>query len=314
MTKKIVVALGGNALIRNGDSTAEAQQRVADATARQLVPLILAGNQLVVVHGNGPQVGNIVLQQEAAEDEQVPSLPLDTCVAMSQGSIGYWLQQAFLDELRKFNSKTKVATVITQVLVDQNDEAFNSPSKTIGPFYKNENDIKKEASIKGFKYVEDAGRGYRRVVPSPAPIEIIETEIINGIVSSGNVVIAAGGGGVPVIMTESEGLKGVEAVIDKDLSAATLADKMNADVLVILTAVDNISINYKTAHEKALDKVSPKELDKYIEQNQFAPGSMLPKVEACINFVNKKDRTAVVGSLEKAKQVVELRSGTIITF
>ncbi|MEI6850786.1 MAG: carbamate kinase [Candidatus Saccharibacteria bacterium] len=312
--KRIVVALGGNALQKKGEASAEAQQKTADETARQLASLVKDGYQIVVVHGNGPQVGNIVIHEEAVNTSDVPSLPLDSCVAMSQGSIGYWLQQALTDELRKDGLNNTVVTLVTQMLVDKNDAAFNNPSKPIGPFYKTKDEATVQANARGFVVKEDAGRGWRRVVPSPKPIEIIEKDAINKLIESGIVVIAAGGGGVPVIMTENEGLHGIEAVIDKDFSAAVVADLINADKLVILTAVDAAMINYGKPDQQSIGEIDKATMQEYVLQGHFSSGSMLPKVQAALQFVNKPGRTAVIASLEHATEAVGGSIGTIIKY
>ncbi|MDK2899495.1 MAG: carbamate kinase [Patescibacteria group bacterium] len=312
--KRIVIALGGNALQRKGEASAESQQKIADETARQLAPLVMDGYRIVIVHGNGPQVGNIVIHEEAINTDDVPSLPLDSCVAMSQGSIGYWLQQALTDELRKKELDNTVVTLITQMLVDKNDMAFKNPSKPIGPFYVTKEKAMIQSATRGFVVKEDAGRGWRRVVPSPKPIEIIEKDAIKVLINSGAVVIAAGGGGVPVFMTKDEGLHGIEAVIDKDFSAAVLADLIDANKLIILTSVDAAMLNYGKPNQQMIGKIDRSKMQSYIADAQFSSGSMLPKVQAALQFVNKPGRTAVIASLEKAAEAVDGNIGTIIHF
>jgi carbamate kinase len=312
MPSTIVVALGGNALQRKGEASANAQQRVARSTAAQLVPLIQDGHRLVIVHGNGPQVGNIVLHEEAINTPEVPTLPLDSNVAMSQGLIGYWLQQALTDELRKVDLRNPVVTLVTRVRVDEDDPAFTNPTKPIGPFYKTENEAKNAAAERDFIVREDAGRGWRRVVASPLPKEIIEIDTIHQLTKSGAVVVAAGGGGVPVI-SKSTGYEGIEAVIDKDFSAAVLADTIDADRLIILTTVDSAMINYGTPEQTALGEVTSEEMRQYAADNQFASGSMLPKVMAALQFVEENDsRRAVIASLDTVAMAVEGKSGTEI--
>ena len=237
--KTVVVALGGNALQKQGEASAHAQQRVADATARHLVPLILSGYRLVIVHGNGPQVGNIVLHEESINTAEVPTFPLDTCVAMSQGAIGFWLQQALIDEFSRRHMHSVASTVVTQVVVDKDDTAFKDPTKPIGVFYKTKDAASAAANGRGFVFKEDAGRGWRRVVPSPKPLRIVEEYTVKAMLDAGVTVITGGGGGVPVVETTDEGLEGVEAVVDKDFTAAVVADAVDAEALVILTAVDN---------------------------------------------------------------------------
>jgi len=310
--KRIVIALGGNALQRKGEAGAAAQQKIADQTARQLAPLVKDGYQIVIVHGNGPQVGNIVIHEEAVNTADVPTLPLDTCVAMSEGSIGYWLQQALTDELRKDGLENTVVTLVTQMLVDENDPGFKDPTKPIGPFYETEEIARQQAEKRGFVVKEDAGRGWRRVVPSPEPIEAVEKGAISQLINEGTIVIAAGGGGVPVVMNDDEGLKGVEAVIDKDFSAAVVADLIDADRLIILTGVGGAMLNFGQADQQPIGRTSVAAMGEYVSQGQFAPGSMLPKVQAAIKFVNKPGRTATIASLDDVTGAIAETSGTII--
>ena len=308
---KIVIALGGNAL---GKDPKE-QLRLLEGVARIIVDLIKQGNQIVLTHGNGPQVGQILLAMDYSANSSAgtPDMPFPECGSMSQGYIGYQLQQCLQDELERQHIKKNCATLITQVLVDPKDEAFNNPTKPIGMFYTKEeaDSIVKE---KGYTFVEDSGRGYRRVVPSPKPIDIIEKDIIRQLVDNDNIVICAGGGGIPVIKTDKiELLEGIAAVIDKDRSAALLADQIKADVLLILTSVDKVSIHYNTDNQINLDTLTVEEANKYIKENEFAKGSMLPKIEACLDFVTKNDKNkAIIGSLEHAKEAIEGTSGTII--
>lgn len=311
---RIVIALGGNALQKKGEASAADQQRIAAETARQLVPLIAQGYQIVIVHGNGPQVGDILLHEEAINTVEVPTLPLDSCVAMTQGSIGYWLQQAINNELRSENIARSVATVVTQVVVDINDPALEDPSKPIGPFYATEPEARAAAKSRGFIVKEDAGRGWRRVVPSPIPKSIVEKPIIETLINDGFIVIAAGGGGVPVIETD-QGLRGVEAVIDKDMSAAVLADIVNADQLLILTSVDAVTIHFRTPEEEPLHSISCEDMRKYCDAGEFSAGSMLPKVLASIDFVEKQrgSRKAIIASLETVQAALDGNSGTVIS-
>jgi len=312
MSSTIVVALGGNALQRKGEATAEAQERVAAETAAQLVPLINAGNTLVIVHGNGPQVGNIILHEEAINTLEVPTLPLDSAVAMSQGLIGYWLQKALVNELAAARINKRVVSLVTQAVVDADDPAFQNPTKPIGPFYDTEAEARKVANERKFQVREDAGRGWRRVVPSPLPIDIIEKATVQDLSSSGAIVIAAGGGGVPVVATK-QGYLGTEAVIDKDAAAAVLADALEADTLLVLTSVDAVMLHYGTADQLELHDVSSSDLGQYIEQGEFAPGSMLPKVQAALRFVDSHpNRRAVIGSLANAQAAIAGASGTTI--
>ena len=302
---KYVVSLGGNALGNNAEEQKEALIKVADA----IVDLIKDKNEVAIVHGNGPQVGMINLAFETSKE--TPNMPFPECGAMSEGYIGYHIQNALCNCLKEKGINKTVSTIITQVLVDPNDPLFLNPSKPIGSFYSKE-EAEKIASEKGYIMKEDAGRGYRRVVPSPLPIDIIEKESINTLMKSGQVVICAGGGGIPVIKKDNK-LEGVAAVIDKDYASSKLADLIDANCLVILTAVDNVYINFKKENEKKLDNVSIKELEKYLSEGHFAKGSMYPKVQACINFVKSgKNKTAIIASLENAKEAFKEKAGTII--
>ena len=253
---KIVVALGGNALQKDGEATAHEQELVAHQTVKQLIPLIKAGHQLVVVHGNGPQVGNIVLHEEAINTPSTPTMPLHAAVGMTQGMIGFWLQKAFNEELSKNQIPHQAATLVTQVEVSSSDIAFQNPTKPIGPFY-SEEEAQAAAHDKGYTVKEDAGRGYRRVVPSPKPIQILETPTIKNLLNNKTIVIAAGGGGIPVQKTEDGGFKGVDAVIDKDFAAELLAREIGADTLLILTAVENVMINFGQESQEKLEQITP---------------------------------------------------------
>lgn len=310
--EKIVVALGGNALQASGKpATAEAQLEVVKDTTRYIADLIGEGYKVVIAHGNGPQVGRIVLQNEAANDI-TPAMPFDVCGAMSQGMIGYHIQQALKNELQKRGNKKAVSTIVTQVVVDKEDSAFKNPTKPIGPFYTEEeaNLLKKE---KGYDIVEDAGRGFRRVVASPIPKRIVEIDTVETLVDSGAVVITVGGGGIPVIEENGE-LKGVAAVIDKDLASEKLAEDLDADTLLILTAVDKISLNFRKPNQVDLDDITVAEAKKYIEEGHFASGSMLPKVEAAIKFAEyKKGRVAIIASLDNCLEAVKGKQGTRIS-
>ena len=309
--RKIVVALGGNAILSN-DASAKAQQQALAETAEYLVKFIENGDDLVISHGNGPQVGNLLLQQNAANSSKNPAMPLDTCVAMTQGSIGYWMQNALSHALEKRNLTKQVVSLITQVVVDEADSAFKSPSKPIGPFL-TEVEAKAEMERSGVIFKEDAGRGWRKVVPSPKPISIKEHVVINQLVENGVIPITVGGGGIPVIKKDNE-LRGVEAVIDKDFASQKLAELIQADLLVILTGVDNVYVNFNKPNQQQLSEVSIEEMKGYIAENQFAAGSMLPKVEAAIAFVeNSKDGKAIITSLENIEFVLTQGAGTIIT-
>lgn len=308
---KIVVALGGNAL----GKTPEEQLYLLKKVAKVIVELVKKGEKIVLTHGNGPQVGQILLAMEYSSNSEAktPNMPFAECGSMSQGYIGYQLQQCLQDELERQKIVKNCATLITQVLVDPNDEAFKNPTKPIGMFYSKE-EAEKIKKKKGYQLVEDSGRGYRRVVPSPEPIDIIEKEVIRQLVDNDNIVIAVGGGGIPVIKTDKiELLEGIEAVIDKDKSGSLLAKEIGADRLLILTSVDKVYLNYNTDNQVAVDTLTIDEATKYINEGQFAKGSMLPKIEACINFVNSSDdNLAIISSLEKANEAINGKTGTVI--
>ena len=305
---KVVVALGGNAL---GKSPAE-QLELVKNTASSLIGLISAGNEVVISHGNGPQVGQINLGMSyAAEHGQSAAFPFPECGAMSQGYIGYHLQQSLQNELHKRGMTKEVATIVTQIVVDPADSAFQNPTKPIGAFYTKE-EANSIAEDKGYIFKEDAGRGWRQVVPSPTPKRIVELNSIKTLIEANELVIAGGGGGVPVVETE-EGLKGVPAVIDKVRSSALLADNVGADKLIILTAVDYVAINFNKPDQKNLEDISVEEAKKYIDEGQFAAGSMLPKVQACMSFVEgHPEREAIITSLSGLDAALTGQLGTVI--
>ena len=306
---RIVIALGGNAL----GNTPYEQLELVTETAKPIVDLIEAGNEVIIAHGNGPQVGMINLAMSAAAEAGAvkSDMPFPECGAMSQGYIGYHLQNAIGNELVKRGINKPVATIVTQVLVDENDGAFQKPTKPIGAFYTKEQ-ADEIAATKGFTMVEDAGRGYRRVVPSPKPVDVVEKDVVEAVVNSGAVVITVGGGGIPVIREGSK-LSGTPAVIDKDFASELLAEQLDADMLIILTAVEKVAINFNKPDQKGLDDLTPAEAYKYMEENQFAKGSMLPKVQAAVKFAESKaGRTALITLLEKAKDGIEGKTGTRI--
>lgn len=308
--KKIVIALGGNAIL-SSDASAKAQQQAVEETAKYLVEFIKQGHQLIISHGNGPQVGNLLLQQAAANSEKNPAMPLDSCVAMTEGSIGYWLQNALQNQLEQHGLEKDILSVVTQVVVNKEDPAFKNPSKPVGPFLTKE-EVETEAAS-GAVFIEDAGRGWRKVVPSPKPQTIKEAAAIKAMIEQEIIVICAGGGGIPVVQTE-HGLKGTEAVIDKDFASEKLAELIQADLFIILTGVDFVYINYNTPEQKKLTKVQISDLKQYMNEGQFAPGSMLPKIEAAITFVeNQPNGKAVITSLENLQELLEGESGTVIT-
>ncbi len=307
MGKRIVIALGGNAL----GNTPYEQLALVTETAKPIVDLIEQGNEVIIAHGNGPQVGMINLgMATAAEAKAIKSdMPFPECGAMSQGYIGYHLQNAIGNELAARGMKKDVATIVTQVLVDENDPAFQNPTKPVGAFYDKET-AERIAKEKGYTMVEDAGRGYRQVVPSPKPIDVIEKNTVNALIKDGCVVITVGGGGIPV-MRKNGKLYGTPAVIDKDFASAKLAELVHADALVILTAVDRVCINWGKPNQQSLDEMSVADAEKYCEEGHFAPGSMLPKVKAAISFA-KTGGTAIIASLENAGKAVKGESGTVV--
>ncbi len=305
---KIVVALGGNAL----GNTVEEQLDKTKVAAKAVADLVADGHEVILVHGNGPQVGQIRLAFENGYKEKIaPFMPFAECIALSQGYIGYHLQQSLDKELTSRGIKKPVVTVLTQVVVDKNDPAFNNPTKPVGGYYTKE-EAEALMAKSDDKYVEDAGRGYRRVVPSPKPMDIHEKDTIKTLVDAKTLVIACGGGGIPVYY-EGDDYKGVDSVIDKDFAAAKLADLLNCDSLFVLTAVDRVCIDYNKPTQKEISEMNIADCEKYIGEGQFAPGSMLPKVEAAMQFVQGgTNRRAIIGSLEKAKASINGESGTAI--
>jgi len=310
--KKLVIALGGNALQEAGQpATAEAQLAIVHKTSRYIADIIEQGYQVAVAHGNGPQVGRIVLQNETAADV-TPAMPFDVCGAMSQGYIGYHIQQGLAEALRQRGNASEVVTVITQVIVDESDPKFRNPSKPIGKFY-SEDEAKALAAEKGFVMKEDAGRGWRRVVASPVPVDIVELSAVECLFNNGYVVVTVGGGGIPVVRDEMGNLFGTAAVIDKDLASEKLAECLGADTLLILTAVEKVCLNYNKPDQKDLDTITAAEAKEYMAEGHFAPGSMLPKMEAALKFVESKPgRRAIITSLEMATAALAGRAGTIL--
>ncbi|MCQ2447524.1 MAG: carbamate kinase [Oscillibacter sp.] len=307
MSKRIVIALGGNAL----GNTAQQQLQLVQETARPIADLITSGNEVIIAHGNGPQVGmiNTGLSSAAEQGSIQADMPFPECGAMSQGYIGYHLQNALGNELRDRGLKKDVATVVTQVLVDEHDPAFRHPTKPVGAFYDKET-ADRIANEKGYTMVEDSGRGYRQVVASPKPVDVIEQNTIRSLVDNGCVVITVGGGGIPVIRKNGK-LLGTPAVIDKDFASAKLAELLDADLLIILTAVEKVAINFGKPDQKNLDRLTPQEARRYMDEGQFAPGSMLPKVQAALQFAESKPgRTALITLLDKAADGIAGRTGT----
>ncbi|RKD33146.1 carbamate kinase [Thermohalobacter berrensis] len=307
---RIVVALGGNAL----GKTPKEQLELVKNTAKPIVDLIQGGNEVIIAHGNGPQVGMINLAMETASNNGAgtPEMPFPECGAMSQGYIGYHLQNAIREELLNREMNTPVATVVTQVIVNEDDPAFENPTKPIGAFY-SEEEAKKLEEEKGYIMKEDSGRGWRRVVPSPKPVDVAEKETVKTLVENGHIVITVGGGGIPVI-AKGNSLVGVPAVIDKDFASEKIAEILDADIFIILTAVEKVSLNFGKPNQKDLAKMTTEEAKKYIEEGHFAAGSMLPKVEAASKFAESKEgRKAIIAALSKAKEAIEGKSGTLIT-
>jgi carbamate kinase len=306
----IVVALGGNAILKPGEKgTPEQQMANVRSTCGSIVQLLKRGNRVVITHGNGPQVGNILIQNHTARDI-VPAMPLDVCGAESQGLIGYMIQQAMHNEIVRAGLRASVITVLTQVVVDPADPAFSNPTKPIGPFY-SEEEARRFMAERGEVWKEDAGRGWRKVVPSPLPVQIFERRAIESLLDSGEVVIAAGGGGIPVIK-EGDTLRGVEAVIDKDLASAKLATDIGADVLLILTDVEKVALNYRTPSQVSLDSMTIEEARRYMAEGHFKAGSMGPKVQASVNFASAGG-TSIIASLDKCLEALDGMSGTRIS-
>ena len=309
---RIVIALGGNALGKN----AEEQQQKIDEACPALVGLISQGHEIIVTHGNGPQVGmiNLAFDLASAANENIAPMELQECTAMSQGYIGYHLQKGIEKELRRQKMPWQVATIVTQVTVDPGDPAFQNPTKPIGAFYSEEQAQTLRAENPDWTIAEDGGRGYRRMVPSPKPVEIVERKSILNLLDNEYIVIACGGGGIPVIRDEAGNLRGVAAVIDKDFAAARLAEAVGADYLFILTAVERVCIHFGTPEQRELTAMTSAEAERHAAEGQFAAGSMLPKVEAAVQFVKSGwGKRAVIASLENAPLAMRGERGTLIT-
>jgi carbamate kinase len=307
--KTIVIAIGGNSLIKDDEHRSVPDQYAAVVeTARHIVDLVEGGCRVVITHGNGPQVGFILLRSEYSRGI-LHEVPLDSIGADTQGAIGYQIQQAMQNELRRRERKQSVATIVTQTLVDKNDPAFQKPSKPIGQFYKKE-EAEDRMRVEKWTMIEDAGRGWRRVVPSPKPIRIIEANVIRHLVDAGYVVVAAGGGGIPVIQDEKGNLHGTAAVIDKDLASAVLAKEIAADLLVISTAVEKVCLNFGKPDQKTLDRLTLAEAKQYLGEGHFKPGSMLPKVQACIRFIEDGGTEALITCPEVLPAALAGKTGT----
>ncbi len=310
MKKTAVVAIGGNAVNRPGEpATAENMIKNLTETAVYLADM-LDSFEIVITHGNGPQVGNLLLQQEAAKDI-VPPFPLDVNDAQTQGSLGYMIALTLQNELIRRGIKKEVAAVVSRLVVDENDPAFKEPTKPVGPFYTQE-EAEKLMKEKGWNMVEDAGRGWRRVVPSPWPLDFIEKEVVRSFLKNGIVAIAAGGGGIPVVKEKDGTLRGVEAVIDKDRASALLAIELDVDMLIILTGVEKVYLNFGKPDQKALDVLTTSEAKKYLEAGEFPKGSMGPKIEASIKFVEKTGKEALITDMTKLREALEGKTGTKI--
>jgi carbamate kinase len=314
-TKTFVIALGGNSILRAKEKgTAEEQYENLDRTAVQLLDLLGSGNRVVITHGNGPQVGNLLLADEAAKNV-VPPMPLDVLGAQTEGYMGYMIQNTLANHLRQAGAPHNITTVVTQVIVDKNDPAFKDPSKPIGPFY-DANTAEQLRQEKGWDIIEDSARGYRRVVPSPIPVNIQQARIIKSMLDAGEIVIAVGGGGIPVVREDNRNLRGIEAVIDKDYASARLAIEIDADVLFILTAVEYVYRDFATPHQKALENLSLAEAKKLLKEGHFGKGSMEPKIRAAIIFLEETDRSrereVIITLPETALRALEGKTGTRI--
>ena len=308
----VVIALGGNALIMEGQRGTIAEQ--FENTRKSLDGIVYClkqGYGIVITHGNGPQVGNLLLMVEASRN-QVPELPLGVCVADTEGAIGYMIQQSLTNRLRKEGLDRCVVTMLTQVIVDKHDKAFSNPTKPIGPFFSKE-EAERFRKEKGWQIVEDSHRGYRRVVASPNPLKIVEERAVKSLLEAGDIVIAAGGGGIPVIMKEDGDLEGVDVVVDKDLASSVLARDIKADCLMMITGVEHVFLNFKQPNERALKALTVKEAERYLKEGQFPSGSMGPKIQAAINFLNWGGEVAIIAAIDKVKEALEGITGTKIT-
>lgn len=310
MEKTAIVALGGNALIKKGQK-GDIHEQFANTReiSSSIVRMIQEGYKLVITHGNGPQVGSILLQNNATRDI-IPPMPLGICVAESQGFIGYMIQQCILNALQKANIRKKIATIITQVLVDENDPSLQNPTKPIGPYYtKAEAD---QLQKDGYQMTKQA-RGWRIVVPSPDPKEIVEGDVIKKLLSEDIIVIAAGGGGMPVIQKEGWGLDGIEAVVDKDLASERLAEAIHADLLLILTNVEKVYLDFNTEQQRSIDNATRSEINEYYQQGQFPPGSMGPKILAAIRFLENSGKKVIISDVDHGCEALQGKTGTHIT-
>ncbi len=311
MKKTAVIAIGGNSLIKPGQKgSVNDQFNAVQETVDNIMNIINLGYDVVITHGNGPQIGNVLIQSESAK-ELVPSLPMDYCGAFTQGGMGYMIQQSLQNAITERKLNKNVATIISQVVVDQNDPAFKTPTKPVGPFYKSVKEIEDRINKEGWIVKEDAGRGYRRVVPSPKPVEILELESIKHLINQGTLVVSVGGGGIPVIKN-GKGLQGIAAVIDKDFASSLLASKLGADLFIISTGVPKVAINYNKENQKWLDDLSLNQCKDLKDQGHFAPGSMLPKIEASVKFLQNGGKEVIITSPDKLFAAVKGETGTHI--
>jgi carbamate kinase len=309
--KIIVVALGGNALIQDGEKgTIQEQFANTQKSIEGIIYCIKKGFEVVITHGNGPQVGSMLIMVELSHGI-VPELPLGVCVADTEGTIGYMIQQTLTNSLQKEHIKKCVVTILTQVVVDKDDSAFKNPTKPIGPFF-TEEEAKKYSNERGWKMIEDSHRGYRRVVASPVPLKIVEDESVKRLLEAGEIVIAAGGGGIPVIFKEDGSLEGVDVVIDKDLASSVLALSIKADYLMMLTGVDKVYVNYGESNQRPLDTITIKEAEGYLAEGHFPVGSMGPKIQAAINFLKGGGDTVYITAIDKVKEAIAGKTGTRI--
>ena len=309
--KSIVVALGGNALVQEGEKgTIQEQFANTRKSITGIVQCIKKGFDVVITHGNGPQVGNMLLRTELSRDK-VPELPLEICVADTEGEIGYMIQQTMVNNLQREQIKKCAVTILTQVIVDKDDSAFRNPTKPVGPFFTAE-EAGKIINEKGWEMVENGHRGYRRVVASPRPLEIVEKESVKRLLESGEVVIAAGGGGIPVIVEEDGSLEGVDAVVDKDLASSVLALDIKADYLIMLTGVENVCLNYGESDQKPLETITIEEAERYMAEGHFPPGSMGPKIQAAVNFLKGGGESVFITAIDKVSEVITGKTGTRI--
>ncbi|PEJ57088.1 carbamate kinase [Bacillus sp. AFS002410] len=314
MGKLVIVAIGGNALVReNGRNTTQDQYEAVQETVVNIVDMVQEGYEIVVTHGNGPQVGFALQRSEIANEVAgMPTVPLVNNVADTQGGIGYQIQQALTNEFARRGINKKVATVITQVEVSADDPNFKNPTKPVGSFFSLEQSEEMKKDHPSWVFVEDSGRGYRRVVPSPRPTDIVEKEVINSLIEDGYVVIAVGGGGIPVVKKDDKTYEGIDAVIDKDFATSLLAEQIQAETLIVTTGVPRVCINFGKPNQKALEKITVEETKQYVLENHFPPGSMLPKIEASLSFLQNNGKRVIITNPESLKEAINEQAGTHI--